>query len=104
MPNDTHDLDDSEFRNLAREIGLYDDVPTAEGVASGLSTDAPGLTTGPRGAAAYRGWYGNRWCPKQSKFGARGGGVTKVPISPWLRGDALGSNRSTRLYPVEPEG
>ena len=71
MSRFAHDLDDREFRDLAQEIGLYDDVPIAEEVASGLHT--PELSAELRYAAAYRGWYGNRWYPKQSKYGARGG-------------------------------
>ena len=68
-PGDDHELDENQFRVLADQIGLYDDVPEADDIALGFYVPTTTLSSGAGYHGEYRGWYGNRWCPRQSKFG-----------------------------------
>lgn len=68
-----HDLTDVQFQELAKAIDLYADIPKAVDIAAGLFMPTKRLALEAAYNAEYRGWYGNRWCPKQSKFGGRGG-------------------------------
>lgn len=78
LADDVHDLDEEAFDVLANRIGLYDDVPEADDMSLGIHMPTAELTQkGGQYHAAYRGWYGNRWCPRQSMYGGpRGGGRT----------------------------
>ena len=69
-----HELDDQEFQQLAKEQGLYDALPDADEISQLLfipTSSSRNLERAYNGE--YRGWYGERWCPPQSKFGGRGG-------------------------------
>ena len=67
-----HDLDDAEFIDLANQIELYDNVPEATDIAREIFVPTQNLALEVGYNAEYRGWYGTRWCPQQSKFGGRG--------------------------------
>ncbi len=71
--HDAHDLNETEFRELADRISIYADNPNATDVATGLFMPTRSLALAAEYNGEYRAWYGSRWCPKQSQFGGRGG-------------------------------
>lgn len=67
-----HDIDEEEVARLVSDLDMHKDLPIADAVSNG-PLDFGGLPQAEGYNAWYRGWYGNVWCPKQSKFRGRGG-------------------------------
>ena len=79
LTEDAHEMSNEEFRELANRIDLYKDIPTATDVSGSFNTLARPFVAEVKYNGEYRGWYGNRWCPKQSKFGGpRAGGKSHL--------------------------
>ncbi len=78
-----HDFSPEEFEIIIEELGLHNDLPDVE---KNLKSPSPFSDKTLIEGLMYRGWYGNVWCPKQSKFGGRGGrhgGVDLAYLSGW---------------------
>ena len=66
-----HEVDEEEVQRLVVDLDMHRELPIGDEIAPGPFAEKDGETLAP--AAYYRGWYGNAWCPKLSKFGGRGG-------------------------------
>jgi murein DD-endopeptidase MepM/ murein hydrolase activator NlpD len=66
-------ISDEEFFAFAHEHNIYKDAPEADAIALGMLSSSPLEPGALNFAAEYRGWYGQRWCPQQSKFDGRQG-------------------------------
>lgn len=66
-------LSDGDFRDLAKDLDLYADAPEVEVFSDSIFEILPEDLETASYHAEYRIWYGERWCPRQSKFGGRGG-------------------------------
>lgn len=62
-----------ELRIPAVSIDAADGIPDATEIGREIFMPTAELSVEPQYNAEYRAWYGTRWCPQQSKFGAREG-------------------------------
>ena len=79
---------DDELNFLIQRLGdaeFYEDLPETPEISRQLSSRISPLVQDTDYHAVLRGWYGQvnrpRWCPKQSKYGARGGKHEGVDIA-----------------------